>query len=97
MKRIKTVLALLLAFIMLFSLAACGSETEETQTEAPATEAPADDGNESTETTDDTQEPSGETGATTLETLRLGIYGDATYTGTFDPSGAWSGTGAGTA
>ena len=95
MKRMKSVLAMLLALMMLFSLAACGSETQETQTEAPATEAPADDGNESTETPDDTQEPSGETGATTLETLRLGIYGDATYTGTFDPSGAWAGTGAG--
>lgn len=36
-----------------------------------------------------------ETGTKKLDVLNLGIYGDTTFTGTFDPCGAWAGTGAG--
>lgn len=80
MKRMKSVLALLLALLMVFSLCACGEKSDDT----PA----ADD------KTPAGSEPA-ESGAKKLDVLNLGIYGDNTFTGTFDPSGAVAGTGAG--
>ncbi len=77
----KRILALLLAMVMVFALAACGSETEQTttdtpETEAPATEAPAEE--PSDEPSDEpSNEPSNEPAAD-ISVAMITDYGDIT-------------------
>ena len=84
MKRMRSVLAMLLALVMVLALAACGGSSSNTP--AASNDAPAAPGEAA---------PAAESGSKTLDVLRVAVYGDSTFTGCFDISGAYAGTGAG--
>ena len=81
MKRFASLAALMLALVLMFSLAACGDKTEDDNqtTDQPATTQPADDGN-AAQTNGDADNAA--TGSVDLAALRDQIIADCGYTDT---------------